>query len=249
MAVIGLAMAGCSTDGNGGGTETIDLRGQVWTLCPDSWVVPGEEFTGNRSVSSGLGGTGAIANGQLRYTIGTPSELVELEDSGFFDDWLWWWAEGSSLEISDPSARFGFIWLMDTSGGGYSGFTWRELEYGDDYRFSEEWVAYVFVDRNVTITGTGGTNAGTCDECCGTWTWTIQDLNLNLRAGWNTVNYRERWPETTSGSLAVTLGDLPHVTWMIEEWTANQHGHSEAAERSGMALPGRPRTPSFRIRR
>ncbi|MCL2600893.1 MAG: hypothetical protein FWD88_06905, partial [Treponema sp.] len=217
-------------------------------------VVPGEEFTGNRSVSSSLGGTGAITNGQLRYTIGTPSELVELKDSELFY-WIWYWREGPSFRISDSGARFAFLWMMDTSGDGYSGFTWRELEDGDDNDGSEEWVAYVFVDRNVTITGDGGTVfTSTCDECCGfTETGTLQGLNLNLRAGWNTVNQRVRWWQedelTHRVSFAVSLGNLPHVTWMIEEWTANRHGHSEAAERSGLALPGRSGTPSFRVRR
>jgi len=231
VAIIALSMTGCSNDSNGGGGggtvggsffgSELRLSGQV------------SGFTGNRTVSSRLGGSGSITNGQLSFTISTPSAL---ESIGSLFDWLHDYYD--NVSFSYAGARVGEIQGLTTSGSGNSGQLDRQHATIDALYI----VTYIFTDRDVTVTGGGRTRTEDC--CCGPIRITTTNLNLRLRTGWNAVHDRQSFGfiggvETVGYSMG--LGDIPSALWYLREWESFQ-AHSEAAdpaERTPLGRSGR----------
>jgi len=144
VAVVGFSMTGCPTDGNDNGGRgdgflggTLNLGGQVWTMDSnwDTGETIWEQFRGNRAVSSEFGGSGAVTNGQLSFTIGTPSYLERWGDDA----------------ISDPDVMVAMLWGLETPNGGLSRHWWPDMPSVGRWIEIEN-VLYVFVDRDVTIT-------------------------------------------------------------------------------------------------
>jgi len=199
-----------ATDDGGHLGQILNLSGQVW----DSETAP---VTGNRQVTSSVGGSGVITNGQLSFTVGTPSHLVSASD--VFDDVLGDYF--TNVSVSNAGARGAFIDNLDLAGR--SGILWRE--FGDGV--TGYLVAYIFADRNFTVTG----NGRTFTETWGGFTTIIstQNFNIGLRAGWNVVY--QRFAYGVSGgmetiNISVGLGDPVRARWRLLEWTGFQT-HSE----------------------
>jgi len=266
-----LALTGCGGNGNGGGGgqgahfgDTLSLSGQVWL---EKWTYDGIEFTpfaGNRAVTaysecaesftkSPLSGTGGITDGQFNFSVGSPT-AQELFPLSIIADELEF--NFDNVQIGDAYATF--LFLRVPAGEfrrGYSSFS----ETATGSRKVEEYVSFIFVDRNVTISGRGATRPfpegcqcerGDCycedwdGECwCDSLPGTIRSSNFNitLREGWNALRMRDELRETaTSWSVTVTLSHanpgMP-VRWLL--WERESAGLSENLEPSGRTLPGR----------
>ena len=243
LASIGLGMAACDTGGGGAAAgnadganapgfmgETMTLSGQVWTWAqvggssmPVSWSgTTGvfASFYGWDEDFAVTGGSGAVINGQLNFSIGTPPNL-HLGLRSFFVGWQYE-HPFDNFQISDEQVRFQLFQGLSTMCGGY---LWREI----DPRLGDEEVVYIFVDRNVTITGTGRTflvpcscHACNCVQCNCTYVTRTQNLNLSLRRGWNAIY--QRVIEHTAGAgvrmvnVTIGAGDPDHARWWFFEW-------------------------------
>jgi len=217
IAVFGLLAISCDDGGNGEsaylGTTTLTLSGQVWTV---NWADgTSREFNGNRTVTSNrLGGSGAITNGQLNFTIDTPSSLESIERS--FSYWL---ERHTDLNISNPSARMALLGLY-TGTQAYLDRGWVSVS---DTQEVHELVIYIYVDRDVSITGTGTTSGA----------YTSTNFNLNLREGWNV--FYEKHEGRLSGeqwnwTISYSLNNPSHLRWLLDEggYSGNINTYSEA---------------------
>ena len=267
--VFGLVFLGCG-DGGGEsvnnppppapGADELSLTGRVYTMTFDRGASP--TFTPfptgqSRTVTTGLGATGAIANGQLSFTIGTPSTLWPIE-SGLE---LWFGAE-EYVTFYPSSAQVAELWLAGGSDA-------LDLEHHSGSTrgnsFNQERVSrrHIFVDRDVTIR--------LAQDRPGTWedvengfsfseTYTVRAFTLTLRQGWNVVHYRVVMTGTFVGSVAnptsvtmvstITLSTADpsrQLRWILDEWDWNDY--SETLELSRGALPRSFGTSPFRARR
>ncbi|MCL2373730.1 MAG: hypothetical protein FWC65_00610, partial [Treponema sp.] len=120
---------------------------------------------------------------------------------------------------------------FETTGAGRSGQLSRMWESDNTF----ESVMFVYVDRDVTISGGGRTRIFDCDceewdgDCeCEEWDGhcdcayrvITQNLNLNLRMGWNALHSRDVWSfgggmETVT--VTVSLGDPARLRWELDE--------------------------------
>jgi len=214
----------------------------------DEWI--SVRFDGNRTVTSELGGSGAITNGMLSFSIGTPSWLMGMADG--FVEFFEYFFDGmfDNLSISVPTARGALLIDLETSGGEHTQWLERRL-FSDTV---QEIVVYLFVDQDVVITADGITHELAWDECwcstcdcddcdCGfSETITIEDLNLSLRRGWNALFLRGEYLEITDGvveiSAAISLGDPARLRWYL--WESSGFAYSETIEPASAAVPGRP---------
>ena len=214
------------------------LTGQTWVERWDeeTGLFFEERFTGSGIILPwpAIGGIGAVTNGQLNFTMGTPPlGLWEIE-------WLFSETQYTNLSISAPEARAGLIWELDIfdENGAMFGIFGRRGE-TDNYW---EQVRYVFVDRDVVITGGGMTSTRTWGSTCGCdpcyceeylvdciceWenaqTTVTQDLNISLRAGWNALHSREESLGMIDGVWAFrvthSIGDPSHLRWIKRDWS------------------------------
>ena len=275
LATFGLALAlvftSCGDDNGGGGSgalgANLNLSGRVYTLgwADDASAPTFTPFGGSRTVvSEPPGGEGGIVNGQLNFSFGRPatehlqSVAHMFEDVAAFDD----------VRVAPAAARGTWMWLETMTGTSVNGSISRGHVTGTATSFTYRFVGYIFVDREVTISGSGITETFVCDceewdgECmCAEWddacychgTFTSRSFNITLREGWNALH--ERWDYRLGANNVVseTL-TLSHenpgspLRWIFNDWTAD--GWSEDIELSGRALRGgTDARPSFRTRR
>ena len=243
IALASLGMTACDMgvtrrDDVGGGHEpgfmgeTLTLSDQVWLLTwnwDNRVEVP---WTGSTGVVGrfynmhgnivGTGGSGSIMNGQLSFSIGTPHSLQTGLRGLFYND-------GGpmfyNLQISETNVGFQLLILETTCGGSmmrglYGGNIWEEA-------------LYIFVDRNVSITGTGRRSVVPCDcwPCnCVRWDGTCycggisitQNMHLNLRRGWNALHVSMMLGGlgglvgTQTVNLTFLTGNPSHLRWVLE---------------------------------
>jgi len=190
-----------------GDTSVLNLNGQVWTRSSGNYV----HFNGNRSITStgfwapdgvgyiNIGGSGSIVNGKLNFSIGTPSQLVSIQNfifgdfrpNNIFDN----------FNISSADAKFAQFEQILVSGGSLQ--RWG----GDDN--SSDGVYYIYVDRNVTLTGTGKTVGSL---------FITKNLNLNLKTGWNAITYKDETSENNPHTITISTGDSSHARWVLWEY-------------------------------
>ncbi|MCL2190837.1 MAG: hypothetical protein FWB79_02490 [Treponema sp.] len=216
---------------------TMTLAGQVW-VPGDGEVrnVHGEyewdgehvEFDGTRSVSLlffdgnrlvDLGGVGNIADGRLNFNIGTPGVLVSI---GFLFD-----SYGDTYDdftIYPRTARAVLFHGMETDGDDRVGWIQRlhsVVQGTAETRLTSvlDEVFYVYVDRDVRISGTGRSDSG-AGHAFSNYAWSFGDLNIVLEAGWNVMHVRaETTIEGSHHSTAVTMAayDPGWVRWGLHE--------------------------------
>jgi len=262
IAIIALSLTSCPTNGNGNGNgngtqgalgSTLNLSGQVWMPSEGSAGPTWTPFTGSRVVySTELGAVGSIANGQLSFTVtGMPSNLMSVGDVFTGSGGMFF----NNVSISNPSARAIFLPALNTSGDGRSGWLHRVFYTNT----SVDIVARIFVDRNVTITGSGRSTtlfecdceewegSCSCTVCNCAYILTTQNLNLSLRTGWNTVHQRRVLTGNTT-TMTMTLGDPANMRWILEEsngFSDNLQPFEETIEHPRRTLFG---IPSLRTR-
>jgi hypothetical protein len=220
----GTLTGGSGSGGGGGGgssVATLTLSGQVYTeemnyeaIISGGNVYKYTPYTGNKTFTSNVGGTGSIRNGQLSFSVGTPPasslEPAKIDvntDEGPHDIYsnakvVPSNTQGVTLDFSNIElGKENWSMIYNTSSGSVN--------------MNVEMVEYIYVDRDCTITATGGTvNEGGVK-------YTYSNLNLNLKQGWNAVNIKMVTTNTTTTSSATgtfnfTTGDLSSCKWVID---------------------------------
>ena len=229
-AVIVFSMSACGDDdengGSGGGSAlgaTLNLSGKVFTGDWNETGVTYNEFTGNRTISASyldendrdiaIGGTGAITNGQLSFSIGTPSSLQNI--SGFFG------SDFNNLRISNTAARVADLNLRVPNGSR----VYRGNESTTLTRWESEEVLYMYVDRDVTVSADRKENTGTEDGF--TWTETFNAFTINLKEGWNALHSRRVAVETDTSetfTMTISTGNPANLRWILNEWGGDDNG-------------------------
>jgi hypothetical protein len=209
-AIIGLLMTGCpepDDDGNGGGRDEMKFFGQVYTVTESEKGITFQKFTGDLEIGKDyyfedenippitLPGTGEIKAGILDYTIGKPpvylATIQQMTDA-FTETEMF-----ENITASDNSVQyFGINSLPIVNSQNYIGLIRTEIEEIDSrtyYIFTEELVMYIYVEKNVTITGKGITENGFdyIEETPVSITIKSENLNLSLKAGWNAIRIME----------------------------------------------------------
>jgi len=219
--VVGMAFwAGCSDNGNGdkGGNGGGDFSGLTeLRLSGQVWATDLVKYTGSRVVygrPDGIGGSGNINNGQLNFTIGTPntSQLISILE----------WLEGAEDEydnivVSNDEAMMADLWL--SVGGNIHAVEFLrahdvETANGGTVQFE----LYIYVDRNVNITGKGKTFDG---YDYGIATITTNDFTLNLKKGWNIINQKEERVGDIASTITVSLGEVSNGRWWLSYFTTD----------------------------
>jgi hypothetical protein len=223
FAVIAIAamvtLAGCPTDGDGdggggGGLPTGNL-GETLTISnaqvySATSTAQGYTYTALNTAKTvtvnGATGTAAIdANGKLTGSFTAPASLSAITGLTAllkrYDD--------TSVTASDPTAQYAHFFL---------GIDMHSLDYGNTVisvsgtsgTMTSEDVLYVYVNKDLTITGTGQTTTE------GTETITVKDFTLNLKKGWNAL-YRKTsasWSMTSSTYTTTTsVGNPANLKW------------------------------------
>jgi hypothetical protein len=251
VAAIGFSFVSCDTGGgddgggdnkNNNGDSTAANLGNELTLSDQQVYTGGWNgntymympFTENLTVvashydyttdnSIPIGGSGAITNGKLNYTIKTPSSLRPIINEFIYgfdgDGW-------DNFQAIPSDTKCVFLRLTVPNGNLRKG-NFTVSESGNTSLWTEEGVGYIYVDKDVTITGRGTTVNGTYDyDYLETYTWTAVNLNLALKAGWNALHFKESGSATFTPSIGnptsanstytntLTLGD-PNFMWEL----------------------------------
>ncbi|MDR1858507.1 MAG: hypothetical protein LBQ69_03470 [Treponema sp.] len=256
-AVIVFPTAGCddgSRDSGGGSGNlgnTLNLSGRVYLMEEDETGFTFRNYTGgNLTVSSSGGGSGAVTNGNLNFSIGTPAgvDTIDLfEDLPNFD-----YHEYENL--TPGTARGVVLYGLDIVGSPvYGGLAKGGAAYSqrnNGYSLTSEWVSYVYVENDVTISGTGRTE--TYERGTFTYTDTTRNFNLALKAGWNAVYQKMEGSYTvTEGTMenpirttetlthTVSLSNPAALRWVLETDDDDYDGYSLMLNRS---MPNAPET-------
>ena len=177
--------------------ETLNLSGQVYTKNRDSSYAG---YIGARiAVSDGGESSGEIINGKLNFTTEAP-DLLLLKPVG--EAFLEWDPQYNNFRYSDPEVLSCML-NLEINAPPYTRLA-RELEKTTSY----EWVEYIYVDRDITITADGKTYTVTGDD----FVYTTSNLSLDLLAGWNAVYYKDvKKLGTYTAAANRILGNPPHL--------------------------------------
>ena len=232
-AAVMLSMTTCDEDDESAAFlgKTLKLSGPVWTMGYGEAGITWEKFTGTTTVSAysydsdtdkdiSLGGSGKITSGQLTFEIGTPTNL-ELNSFGEFTENMMW----TNVKISDNKVKTASFSLVT----GDNANLVRSMYSYSGQKMVIEYVNYIYVDRDVTITGKGRTYTTTCtcdedgeichcdeygDTCdCGGMNITSSNLNLNLKAGWNAITMN--MTESASGEEVSITEGVGATRWIL----------------------------------
>ena len=161
-------------------------------------------YTGpNKTFTSEVGGTGSITGGKMSFSTGVPSDDIlepfKLNNDDEFDAYsdarvVPNDTRGADLDFEGISLEKTYINIIDI----------------ETYSMTSEMVYYTYVDKDCTITATGGTQTIEGKRV------TIPNLNLNLKKGWNAVNMKIDYTATT-GTVAISTGDLASAKWVLDD--------------------------------
>ena len=244
--VFGMAVISCddgSTNNNDSsiisGADTLNLSGRVFLRVWDYDEVNDVEthtyqnYTdSNLTVYTEYGGNGIVSNGNLKFSIGKPTELYTID---FEDVFLTPNSDGSLSKYNPvPNNIRGVLLerLVTDSDSSLSKENSTRIVRNNGSSFIEERVVFLYVENNVTITGTGETETNTyeADGVTETWTHSSENFTLALKAGWNaihfkfessyTVNVRNpiRVTSTRTETISLRNPDLKWVLYLPKLW-------------------------------
>ena len=223
---LALATTACGGDdddgGNGGGGSgptflgsTLELSGQVYEQEVTETGVSYKAFNGSLpNLTSSGEGSGAITNGQLTYTIGTPTgTLYPIND--FIEDVGEVLLYGGKWSNIQPASSNVMCFLVDglVSSSNYVLRNNRILTFNPETD-GDEWVLYLYVDGDITISGTGKTETITDPLDGFTYTDILNNFSLALKQGWNTF-YLKKVESRTTYTISMSLSNPNSLKWIL----------------------------------
>jgi len=218
---IGLAFTTCDNDTTSGGGDPggptffgdeLELSGQVWEEEWDWDEVEYTEtfkgytkFTGNLTIGGYDGGSGEIKNGQLAYSIGTPSGLYTLDPDPEYYPFRGY----DDVQFSKQNVGWYSLVSFDVFDDNYGGYLSKtSLTTSED-------VIYMYVDSDVTLSGKGKTNNWNA------FTYITQNFSLALKAGWNAVYTKQQHSysqatDTITTTVTIKLAN-PSLMWVLSD--------------------------------
>jgi hypothetical protein len=221
VAVIGFFAAACGDGGDGDKGDptflgdTLTLSGQVYTVqrggTPQKPSINYQKFTADLPIDnthfiSIYGGSGEIKNGQFSYTLGTPKTLIPLTSSSaitiFYDDDYY---DGVTLSNSTTKGLILTVFLVSGSSD-YNTLAKFNISVSGN-SVTMEYVYFVYVDKDLTISGKGKTTDDEDGE------FTTKDFKLALKAGWNAIHWKTTGSSEKS-TETISLGN-PSLKWVL----------------------------------
>jgi len=203
----------------------LELSGQVvyeyFNEANNTFTYP--EYSGSLTLNDNNGGTATITGGKLSYTIGTPKNLVTWELFGYS-------FRGYDVTVSDKNVQ-GFILELDKEDASrYYHLSKEKIVYnvGNTSGMTTlEDVMYVYVDRDVTVSGKEDTSISKKEGVNCTYTYITKNFSLALKKGWNAVYtktesssiYPAGEPNNASSvtsTVTVSL-NVPTLNWVLDE--------------------------------
>ena len=227
-AILGCALIACDSGGGGGGGgssaigDTLTLSGKVYTfqISQTTGNITWTEYTGEDRSFAKFSANGTITNGNLSFSIGTPpANFLESLDDAFSDlsD------NYNNLVLSPSSAQAAVIDLFQPTS-----YDWqlakRNLSISgnaNSYTSTEESVSYVYVDREVTISGKGKESTYSYGGY-GSEKVTTRDINITLNPGWNAVTMKTESKgsmssDNTTSTVTISKGN-PSYRWVLSSY-------------------------------
>jgi hypothetical protein len=225
---LALVLSSCGgNDNNNGGSggslgATFTLSGvQVYTATQDNFL-SGPTYTKDTSTADVTTypsvGTGAITNGLLTITIGTPAaadlQALTATSMNVGSGYTVTMEPASGVNFANLSLMAGTRPLSKTKEDGTI-----DIQAGKVSQ-KQEGVNYVYVDLDVKVNlkGQTATQSGI--------TMSYKSSTLNLKAGWNVINMEYSVNGTFSGSLdsasgsgsvSIKTGDKSSTYWVLSE--------------------------------
>ena len=161
--------------------------------------------------NSFTGGSGSMENGILSYSIGTPApadlQSIETLFATFVSYTSLTYANIHYNTSGVKAAQFDRLYSEQES------FS-LSRQRSSATSYSYEGISYIYVDNDVTVTADGTTTTQ------GGGTIKTNNLNLQLKAGWNAIYFKASVTMTSSttgtGIQSLTVGDLPSINWVVE---------------------------------
>jgi hypothetical protein len=211
--IMALAFTTCD-DGTGGEGDDdgpsflgdkLELSGQVYELSVYPYGIYYDEIFASLGINdSSAGGSGAITNGKLAYTIGTP-DSTSLESNDFFGFDEGW----TNIQTSDSDVKIFMLELLLTNPLPYY-FDYNGVVKANITDMIAEIVVYVYVDGDITISGTGKTQ--TLEDG---YTYITSNFSLALKEGWNAMCMKQTDTETTQ-TISISQRN-PNFKWVLME--------------------------------
>jgi hypothetical protein len=190
-----------------------DVDLEMWsagkTILEDKVSYP--PFFGELTIMNTYGGSGRILSGKLNYSIDKPTGLYPLPIASLFKK------KDYGLFHSSGDANGVALSYLGLNSDSYSGLFRGVISISDKdetHYITEERVIYVYVDKDVTVSGYGWDNDVSSieeDEITYIKKETVGRLNLELKAGWNTVY------EKTEISISTSIIDEEVESYSITE--------------------------------
>lgn len=246
IAIIAISMSACKTDDSGpdfdGGTvelgDTLKISGQVYICDLDAEYFPHyHPYNGatysvfTPTVETGQISTGQITNGKFNLSLGTPSPMFSflIEDLGISEP-----NYKSTNVPSSPPQSLALKYLVDCGKSPYCVLSREnntvENKNGTIY-WANEWVTYVFVNTDATVSGEGGTYKNIIYEEGIEWDQTTitTDFNFTLKKGWNSVYHFQGGSYTINNNTKTAISTItnsislsnPPLRWVF--WACEEH--------------------------
>ena len=222
----GITVVSCSSDdgdgptgGNAGIPGTADgslsiTNQQVWVFNNAGNLVHYDGVGSPHTiVCENVGGTGTIsAAGILTFNLAagaiTPAMLESLEDAfeDMLDDRTTFSVTGAQAVFLDLAENGGAFWL--------SRELTREEEVANGYNYTDEFVSFIYVDRNVTVSHPGGRFPNYYWDHSGidyTNIATLRAFRIYLQQGWNII----RWHDTGTFRETSATTATYNSTWSL----------------------------------
>ena len=204
--IIGFSFIACDDKGDdevkpepeniASGMSTLNLSGRVYMedLDEENLNLSYTNYTGpNLTINdNGLGGSGTVTNGNLSYSVGKPNNLATFSREDleyFFEDY----GINTSKESID-GFLLGALEINENEGYIYKGSSAIKINFiNASFTLTFELINYLYVDEDVTVTGTGWTDGPYTEEYGGmifSETYIANNFNLPLKKGWNALHMK-----------------------------------------------------------
>jgi hypothetical protein len=185
-------------------------------------------FTGSLDIVDNYGGTGAITNGKLSYTIETPQPSWggSLDTVGkYLADGYNRFEDYDDVTVDNPNVKMCILYFSVDSDDYYGPYK-ENASYNVNVSTmpgssSYETVNYVYVDGDVTISGKGKSETEEDEEDGFLYTSTTKDFNLEFKTGWNALYTKYSGSSgRTSGSGTETMSmKNPNLKWVLTAYS------------------------------